>query len=92
MASEIVVLEQSDNRKAQVQSHLKESAPWLSNKLRCEIRYCRSLCFLQSYDHYNNCIRGHDNLSILLHYRRNWTKSGLFVVKPAKSIATIVTG
>lgn len=90
MTSDIAVLEQSDSRKAEVQSHMKESAPWLSSKLRCEIRYCRSLFFLQSYEHYNNCIKGDNNLSILLDYRRNWTKSGLFVVKPAKSIATIV--
>ena len=92
MTLEIAVLEQSDSRKAEVQLYPKESAPWLSNKLRCKIRCCRSLCFLQPYGHYNNCIRGHDNLSTLLHYRRNLTKSGLFVVKPAKSIATIVIG
>jgi hypothetical protein len=67
MISEIAVLEQSDSRKAEVQSHLKESAPWLSNKLRCEIRNCRSLYSLQSCEHYKNWIKGHGNLSILLH-------------------------
>ncbi|KAI9020038.1 hypothetical protein CLU79DRAFT_756847 [Phycomyces nitens] len=44
---QIAVLEQSDSRKAEVQSHLKESAPCLSNGLYFEIRCFRSLCFLQ---------------------------------------------